>query len=364
MIQSTVMTWVVSFLFASTCLQARAAKIECIAGCGTGFDVGSAKGARLNEPFGVAFDQKGDGYICEHEGQKIIKVDSQGLIGPFAGFGVLSFGGKTQQTNQAAFNHPHGLVIAKDQQMYVADTLNHRVQKIDLKSGEISTIAGTGEAGFSGDGGPAIRAAFNGIYSLDVTQAGDRIYLADLENRRIRWVDLKSGVVRTLAGNGAQGVPADGVDAVNAPLVDPRAVAVDSTGKVYILERGGNALRVVDNRGKITTLIGPSKDRKSPHSSPETNPDLNGPKHLYVDRQRNVIVADTENHLVRKYDPNNKKLTVIAGTGEKGDRLVPDDPLKTQLNRPHGIFVHSTGALYISDSGNNRILKMTTQSSP
>jgi sugar lactone lactonase YvrE len=362
-IQLAMTTWLVSLLLLSTCLQARAAQIECIAGCGTGSDAGSAKGAKLHEPFGVAFDQKGDGYICEHEGQKIIKVDSQGLISLFAGFGVLSFGGKIQQTNQAAFNHPHGLVIAQDQQMYVADTLNHRVQKIDLKSGEISTIAGTGEAGFSGDGGPAIRAAFNGIYSIDVTQAGDRIYLADLENRRVRWVDLKSGVVRTLAGNGAQGVPADGVDAVNAPLVDPRAVAADSKGKVYILERGGNALRVVDSRGKITTLIGPNKDRQSPHSVSETN-DLNGPKHLCIDLQGNVIIADTENHLVRKYDPDNKKLTVIAGTGEKGDRLVPDDPLKTQLNRPHGIFVHSTGALYISDSGNNRILKMTTQSSP
>jgi DNA-binding beta-propeller fold protein YncE len=362
-IRFTMMIWFLSCVLVPGCVQALTVRIECVAGCGAGFDSGLAKGAKLNEPFGIAFDEVGNGYICEHEGQKIIKVDSDGFISPFAGLGVLSFGGKTRQTNQASFNHPHGVVIARDQQMYVADTLNHRVQKINLKSGEISTIAGTGKPGFSGDGGLAIRATFNGIYAIDANQAADRIYLADLENRRVRWIDLKSGVVRTLAGNGEQGVPTDGAEAVNAPLVDPRAVTVDSKGNVYILERGGNALRMVDTRGKITTLVGPTNS-KSPHSSLEINPDLNGPKHLCVDRQGNVIIADTENHLIRKYSFETRKLTVIAGTGEKGDDLVPDNPLKTQLDRPHGVFMHSSGALYISDSENNRILRMTTQPSP
>jgi sugar lactone lactonase YvrE len=324
-----------------------------------------AKGARLNEPFAMALDRAGNGYVCEHEGQKILKIDSRGFISPFAGLGVLSFDGKSRETDQATFNHPHSLVIAKDQRMYVADTLKHRVQKINLKSGEISTLAGTGRPGFSGDGGPATEAAFNGIYAVDVNQAADRIYLADLENRRIRWIDLKSGVVWTLAGNGEKGIPTDGAEAVNAPLVDPRAVTVDSKGNVYILERGGNALRVVDSRGKVTTLIGSAaKGGSATHSSLERDPDLNGPKHLCMDPQGNVIIADTENNLIRKYSPATKKLTLIAGTGEKGDRLVPDNPLKTQLARPHGVFVDSKGALYISDSENNRILRMTTRTLP
>jgi sugar lactone lactonase YvrE len=353
--------WYVWLLILSTCPQAWAVRIDCIAGCGANVASGLAIGAKLNEPFGMAFDQGGDGYICEHEGQRIVKVTSEGFINPFAGLGVLSFGGKTQQTNQATFNHPHGLVIAKDQQMYVADTLNHRVQKINLKSGEISTIAGTGKPGFSGDGGLAIRASFNGIYSIDVNQAAGRIYLADLENRRVRWIDLRSGVVRTLAGNGDQGVPADGAEAANAPLVDPRAVTVDSKGSVFILERGGNALRMVDTSGKITTLVGPAKSGSATHSGPGVTPDLNGPKHLCMDLQSNVIIADTENHLIRKYSFETRKLTVIVGTGEQGDRFVSDDPLKTQLARPHGVLVDSTGALYISDSENNRILRVTIQ---
>lgn len=364
MIRFTRMIWFVLCVLVPGCVQAWAGGIECVAGCGTGFDAGLARGTKLYEPFGIAFDQNGNSYICEHEGQKIVKVNSQGFISLFAGFGVLSFGGKTQQTNQATFNHPHGLVIAKDRQMYVADTLDHRIQRINLKSAEVSTIAGTGKPGFSGDGGPAIRAAFNGIYAIDVNRAANRIYLADLENRRVRWIDLKSGVVRTLAGNGEQGVPTDGAEAANAPLVDPRAVAVDSKGNVYILERSGNALRMVDTRGKITTLVGPSKSGSATDSGSETNPDLNGPKHLCIDLQDNVIIADTENHLIRKYTPETRKLMVIAGTGEHGNRLVSDDPLRTQLARPHGVFVDSTGTFYISDSENNRILRMTTQPSP
>jgi sugar lactone lactonase YvrE len=357
-IQFRTMPWFVWLLLFSTCPQTWAAKIECIAGCKANADPGLARGAKLDEPFGVAFDRVGNGYICEHEGQKILKIDSRGLVNPFAGLGVLSFGSKNQQTDQAVFNHPHGLIITKDEQMLVADTLNHRVQKINLKSGEISTIAGTGKPGFSGDGGPAIQAAFNGIYAIDADRAANKIYLVDLENRRVRWMDLKTGVIRTLAGNGERGVPTDGAEATKAPLVDPRAVTVDAEGNVYILERGGNALRRVDSRGKITTLIAPA-DR-----GPEIDRDLNGPKHLCIDLQGNVIIADTENHLIRKYSPQTRKLTVIAGTGEKGDRLVPDDPLKTQLDRPHGVVVNSRGELYISDSENNRILRVTTRSLP
>jgi sugar lactone lactonase YvrE len=117
---------------------------------------------------------------------------------------------------------------------------------------------------------------------------------------------------------------------------------------------------MVDKKGKIWTLIGPANTDHPPRSNSGIEKELNGPKHLCVDLRDNVIIADTENHLIRRYNPKDGTTVVIAGTGEKGDRLVPDDPLKTQLNRPHGVFVHPSGALYISDSDNNRILKMTS----
>ncbi len=341
-----------------------AAKIECIAGCGSPPD-GTAKGARLIEPFGVAFDKQGDRqgnwYICEYKGQRVTKVDAKGIITPFAGREDNSQEPEVEIASQLKFNDPHGLVISKDQQMYVADTLNHRLVRIDLKTGLAATIAGTGQAGYSGDGGPAIKATFNQLFAVDINRAGDKLYLTDLRNRRIRLLDVRSGVVTTIAGNGQEGVPAEGAVASDSPLVDPRAATIDSNGNVYILERRGNALRVLDKRGRIRTVIGPNNP---PHSRTGREWDLNGPKYLCVDLRDNVIIADAENHLIRKYDPRDGTTVVIAGTGEKGDRLIMDDPLKTQLNRPHSVFVDPAGVLYISDSYNHRVLKLSNWSGP
>jgi len=327
-----------------------ALRVECVAGCGGPLD-GTAKGARLIEPFGVAFDKQGNWYICEYKGQKITKIDTKGFATLFAGRDNQNPEGSP--LGQLEFNDPHGLVISKDQKMYVADTLNHRAVKIDLKTGRAAVVAGVGRAGYSGDGGLAVEATFNQFYAVDINRGGDKLYITDLGNRRVRLLDLKSGVVTTIAGNGQSGVPPDGADAVQSPLVDPRAAAVDSKGNVYILERRGNALRIVDNAGKIRTVIAPGTIAGA------RTPGLNGPKHLCVDLQDNVIIADTENHLILKYEPKGGAVEVIAGSGEKGDRLITGDPLKTQLNRPHGVFVHPSGALYVSDSYNHRVLKLS-----
>jgi DNA-binding beta-propeller fold protein YncE len=314
------------------------ARIECVAGCEDGPLGGPAVKAKLIEPFGVAFDKAGRWYICEYQGHRITRVSPGGEISLFAGMEQAGYNGDGGPASRASLKEPHGLAVAGDQ-MYVADTSNHCIRKIDLKSGIITTIAGTGKAGFSGDGGAAIRAEFNGTFGIAVNREGDRICVADLGNRRIRLLDLKSGKITTVAGNGAEGVPSDGSDAAASPLVDPRAVALDAKGNVYILERRGNALRVVDPKGKIRTLIGPSA-----RDNPPLEPRLNGPKHLCVDLKDNVIIADSENHLIRKYLPKEKKTLTIAGTVEKGAQLTPEDALKTQLNRPHGVYVHTSGA--------------------
>ena len=347
-------TSIVALLLASAAAGARSPRVECIAGSGTGALGGPAKTVKLIEPFAVAFDKSDNAYICEYKGQRISKLDKSGTLSLFAGIEKIAYSGDGGPAREAAFNDPHGLVVGRDQQIYVADTLNHSIRKIDLKTGTITTIAGTGERGFSGDGGPAAKAVFNGVYAVAINQAADKVYAADLENRRARLVDLKTGIVTTVAGNGETGIPADGADATQSPLLDPRAVAVDSRGNLYVLERRGNALRVVNPQGKIRTLIGPASGA---HAA--SGPKLNGPKHLCVDLNDNVIIADAENNLIRRYTPKDGKTVTIAGTGEKGELLVPEDPLKTQLNRPHGVYVHRSGALYISDSYNHRILKIT-----
>jgi DNA-binding beta-propeller fold protein YncE len=335
-----------------------AATIECVAGCGAGPE-NQARGVKFVEPFGVAFDVRGNWYVCEHKGERIVRIDSAGNASVFAGAGKTGYSGDGGPAAQATFFDPHGLVIARDEQLYVADTLNHCIRRIDLKTGKIARLAGTGEAGYFGDGGRALEAAFNGTFAISIDSKGNAVYVADLNNRRIRRVDLNSGIVTTVAGNGEKGVPEDGAEAARSPLFDPRAVAVDSKGLVYVLERGGNALRAVDQKGRIRTLIGPASGAGAPSPGSRVVPDLNGPKHLYVDAKDQVIIADAENHLVRRYDPKTGKTETVAGTGEKGDLIVGDVPLKTQLNRPHGVFVHQSGALYISDSYNHRILKLT-----
>jgi DNA-binding beta-propeller fold protein YncE len=304
---------------------------------------------RLNEPFAVAFDRVGNWYILEHKGERIVRAGKDGTFTPFAGTGQPGRSGDGGPALEAQFLDPHGLVASRDgRTLYVADTLNNQVRKIDLRSGAITALAGTGEKGFSGDNGPALKATLDGVFSIALGHDGQSLVLADLGNRRIRRIDLRSGIVTTVAGDGSRGIPADGSTAASSPLEDPRAVAVDSIGLVYIVERNGNALRVVDRSGKIRTLIAPGQLKL----------DLKGPKHLCIDSKDNVIIADAENHLIRRYSPRDGSTVTILGTGQRGAHVDPSDPLKTETNRPHGVAFNRTGDLYVSDSDNHRVLRV------
>lgn len=331
-------TWIPSLLLVVQTLAA--AEVSIVAG---------PEQIKLNEPFGVDFDRSGNWYIVEHKGQRIVRVDSRGEFSTFAGTGEVGKSGDNGPAKQATFFDPHGIAITRDSAwMYVADTRNHKVRRIDMRSGVITTVAGTGEEGFSGDGGPAVAATFRGTFGIALAPDDKVLFIADLGNRRIRRVDLKSGIVTTTAGNGEKGVPADGARAKDAPLMDPRAVTVDSKHNVYILERGGNALRVVSKNGVIHTVIAPG----------QIQPDMKGPKHLCTDRQDRVIIADAENHLIRRYDPKTKGTETIAGTAVKGSKVASADAKQTELNRPHGVAVNRGGDLYVIDSYNNRVLRL------
>jgi DNA-binding beta-propeller fold protein YncE len=337
---------------------AGAERVVLVAGGGSGGDGSAAIESQLKTPFAVGFDRAGNLYFAEMEGQRVGKVDAKGILATVAGTGKKGAGGDGGSARKAEFNGMHHLVVTPAGDLLLADTWNNRVRKIDGKTGRIMTLVGTGEKGFSGDGGPADKAQFGGIYCLALDPKGERLYLADLDNRRIRMVDLKTNVVTTVAGNGKKGVPEEGAEAVKAPLVDPRAVAVDGKGNVYILERSGNALRAVDAEGKIRTMAGSGKTGASGDGGPARLATFNGPKHLCVDLNGNVLIADTENHLIRKYIVSEDKIVRVAGTGKKGKAGLGGPPEKVELNQPHGVYVHPSGSIYIADSSNHRILKI------
>jgi outer membrane protein assembly factor BamB len=353
------MSRILSTLALALCLAgaARADKLVLVAGGGAEEQGKPATQCKLFEPFGVDFDKSGTMYIVEMGG-RLLKVDDKGILTVVAGTankkGDAGDGGPAAK---ALFNGPHSLAIAANGDVYIADTWNNRVRKLDAKTGTIATIAGTGAKGFSGDGGPALKAHFGNVYCVALDAKGANLYLADLDNKRIRKIDVASGTVSTVAGNGKGGIPEDGATATEAPLVDPRAVAVDAKGNIYILERSGHALRVVDSAGKIRTVAGTGKPGSSGDGGPARQATLNGPKHLCVDADGNILIADAENHLIRKYLPADGKMIRIAGTGKKGLAGLDGPPEKAELDRPHGVSVRS-GVIYIADSENHRVLKI------
>ena len=314
-------------------------------------------GEGLKEPFAIDFDARGNLYVAEMGGQGVSIIDQAGKVTKLAGTGVAGLSGDGGPAASAQLHDPHHLLMSPDgQRLFVADTMNFSVRAIDLRTRVITRLAGTGQKGFSGDGGPAVSAQFGGIFALQLR--GRLLYLCDLDNRRIRTINLDTGIVTTIAGNGEKGVPKDGEPAIAQPLVDPRAIAVDARGAVYICERNGHALRVVDPDGRIRTIAGNGEAGYAGDDGPARDAKLNGPKSLSMDGE-DVLITDTENHVIRRYSPKDGRITRVAGTGVLGSDGVGGPATSCQLNRPHGAHRNAaTGILYIADSENHRVLSV------
>jgi DNA-binding beta-propeller fold protein YncE len=333
-----------------------------VAGGGAENENVPATQAKLIAPFGVDFDKAGNMYIVELQGERVLKVDGKGILTILGGTGKRGDAGDGGPARQALFNGMHSLAVVQDgllTRVYLADTWNNRIRLLDPRAGTVKAFAGLpGKKAYAGDGGPALQARFGGIYCVALDFSGTKLALTDLDNRRIRIVDLKSGTVELAAGNGQKGIPKDGADANDAPLVDPRAACFDRQGNLYVLERGGHALRIVDPAGKIRTVVGASgKAGNTGDGGDARLATMNGPKHLCVDHDDTVIIADTANHVIRRYFPKDNKIIRLAGTGKKGASGDGGAPLKVSFNEPHGVTVHADGTLYIGDSLNHRVFR-------
>jgi DNA-binding beta-propeller fold protein YncE len=293
------------------------------------------------------------------KGERVLKVDKSGILRVIGGTGQKGYTGDGGPATEATVNGIHNLVILPNGDLLLADSFNSTLRKIDAKTGTITTVAGNGQKGFKGDGGPAKDAQFSTLIQIALDPAGKHVYMADIGNNRIRRLDLASGTVTTVAGNGRKGVPTDGADATGAPLVDPRAVTPDAAGGFYILERGGHALRYVDPAGKIKTVVNAAGTKGfSGDDGPAIQATMNGPKYTLLDRDGTVLIADAENHVIRRYDPKSGQITRVAGTGKPGAAGLDGDPLQCELRRPHGVTIAPDGTLYITDSYNERILRI------
>lgn len=346
-------------LILAAALPLHAATLELVAGGGSANPPAKAREVQLREPFGVEFTPSGEMIIVEmSQGERVLKLDRAGVVQHVAGTGNKGFAGDGGDPKQAQFNGVHNLAILSDGSVLLADTWNQRIRKLDLKLAAIDTWAGSERKGFGGDGGRALDAAFGMVIQIAADPKGEYVYLADIANKRIRRINVESRLVETVAGNGKKGVPLDGAKAKESPLMDPRAVVPDRDGGFYILERDGHALRHVDAAGIIKTVAGNGRAGLSGDGGPALAASLNGPKHACLDRDGTVIIADAENYVIRRFDPKSGTITRVAGTGKKGSAGLGGDPLKAELNRPHGVTIGPEGVLYIVDSYNNRVLKL------
>jgi DNA-binding beta-propeller fold protein YncE len=321
----------------------------------------------LREPFSMVFDRGGTLYGVEYaHGNRVFAISPEGVFRVIAGAGSNAgkklgdiAKGDGGPAKGGRFNGMHDLARTPDGRIYIADTFNNRVRLIER--GRITTFAGIGgKGGYGGDGGPAAKAIFNGVYTVTLNKDASRLLLADLGNRRLREIDLESNVIRTVAGNGKKGVPKDGALATEAPLLAPRAACYGADGSIYIASREGNALRHVRPDGKIHTVVNASGKKGYGGDGGEGRMAmLNGPKHLSLDPDGNIVIADDGNHCIRLYKPADGTIHLLVGSPGTSGTKIGTGPLDTQLLRPHGARYDHEGHLYVADSFNHRVLKFT-----
>lgn len=317
-------------------------------------DGGAANKASLDQPFGVVRGPDGALYFCDTNNHAIRKITADGTITTVAGTGRKGYSGNGGLAAKAELNEPYEIRFDRAGNLYFVERLNHTVRRVDAKTHIISTIAGTGTAGFSGDGGPATKAMLNQPHSIQFDPTGN-LYICDIVNHRIRRVDLKSGVIRTFAGTGEKAATPDGAKFATAPLNGPRAIDFDRQGNLWLALREGNAVYKLDLKtGLLHHVAGTGQKGFTGNGGPAREATLSGPKGLSIAPGGNVYLADTESHSIRMIDVRRNTLELIAGTGERGDG--PDgDPLNCKMARPHGVFVDRDGRIFVGDSETHRV---------
>jgi trimeric autotransporter adhesin len=381
--------------------------ISTVAGNGThGYsgDGGPATAAAMTAAVGIALDSSDNVYFADQTNHRVRRVDAvTGIITTFAGNGTKGYNGDGILATSASLNTPGGLAFDSANNLFIADG-NHRIRRVDAGTGIITTVAGNGTAAFAGDGGPATSASL--FAPSDVAFDGaENLYITDAINARVRRVTAATGIITTIAGNGQRGTAGDGGPATSAQLDHPRGVSVDSAGAVYIGDNFALKVRKVGTDGIIRRVAGdgtcctsaiaaygfagdggPADEAamRSPHGVAvgadgttyiaDTNNNrvrkvtpsgtistlpgvLLTPKGVAVDAAGNVYIADTGKNRVRKVTPAGA-VSTVAGTGAAGSTGDGGPAIAARLRKPGGVAIDSSGNVYIADTGNNKVRRV------
>ncbi len=334
-----------------------AGKIVTYAGTGEGGyagDGGQAGQALCNEPFMCEFDSVGNLYFTEAKNHIVRRVDkASGVVTTVAGNGELGYSGDGGPATQATMQEPYSLQVDTNGDIYIVDRLNAVVRKVDAATGIITTVAGTGEVGYSGDGGPGNQAMFREPNDCFLDGKGG-LLIADIQDQRIRRLDLATGIVNTVAGNGEKERTGDGKPALEASFLGSRAVCLDSKGNMYVAEREGNGIRMIDTNGIMSTVGGNGERGYEGDGGPALTATWGSPKGIRCDAEDNVVVVDTENHAIRRIDVNTGIVTTIAG-GRLGGEGDGGPATNAAMDRPHGCGIDDQGNIFVADSNNHRV---------
>jgi secreted PhoX family phosphatase len=333
--------------------------INTVAGNGVaGFsgDGGPATSASLNFPPGVAVDASGNLFIADQANHRIRQVDGvTGIITTVAGNGVDGFSGDGGPATSASLNFPPGVTVDASGNLFIPDNFNSRIRRVDGVTGIITTVAGNGVAGFSGDGGPATSASLQNPAGVAVDGFGN-LFIACFGNHRIRKVDGVTGIITTVAGNGLREFSGDGGPATSASLSDPFGVVLDASGNLFIADDGNNRIRKVDGvTAIITTVAGNGTPGFSGDGGPATSASLRNPTGVTVDGFGNLFIADYNNHRIRQVDGVTAIITTVAGNGTPGFSGDGGPATTASLNQPAGVAVDDFGNLFVADAFNHRI---------
>jgi sugar lactone lactonase YvrE len=309
---------------------------------------------QVSNPYGVLIGRDRALYFCDLDNQRIRRLDLKTrTTRTIAGDGQRAYTGDGGPATSGSLNMPHEIVFDAPNHMYIAERDSHVVRKVDGKTGVMSTLAGTGAAGFSGDGGPSSKAQLRQPHSIAIGPDG-RLLICDIGNHRIRAVDLSTGIITTIGGTGERLPTPDGAPLSGTPLNGPRTMVIDRDGTIYLALREGNALyRIAPKSGTLHHLAGTGEQGWSGDGGPARQARLAGPKGLALWR-RYLYVADTESHTIRRVDLDSGIITTVLGAGVRGDGP-ENDPLQCKLSRPHGLFADADGTLYVTDSEAHRI---------